>query len=729
MLQRKPPSAQEMNCGGKNGNRLVNLHRGEEVVDEVEGDEEPDGAGGEHDGGHHEQRVADVEGGGHRPAEAVQVEHKVVDGVEEDVEGHGAGGEERLPPPAVILHAEVHVGEHDGDLGADDDEQHQHDEQEAKDVVDAAHPDARHDEEELDEERAEGERAGAQHQQPGRVALGGNLARDLVGAHGERDRLRLGAQVPAEKRQGDGDREPEQEQDEEERRRNSARAAHGPQNAVEHAQDAEHDPGEERGRLPRDRLPPRRTPLDGAPEAGRDIAGHTTQEEVQQHHARQQHSPRRRRHEPQSSAEDGDHRHGQDLHSVADRNAENLRTLRRAEHIPDHQLPPGELLRHLRLRLLVQLLVLGQVPPHCPQKDHEHDPGEERDHHERVQDREPVHASALHLEVRVPPAGPPNGADIEHHVVGEHERLPDLDCLVSAVRATCDGLQSTVILHFRRGLGVAHDAARHDLKPYHHVGAREVLLLARGHGVQAITGAQHGHHGGLALVRVDEHLEAQVVVDVVLGAPVELEPDRRPSPPERHGRVALLGVARHGQVVEHEVHLVEVVDPLLEVLHILLRQRLRDAQLHIGLVLAHLEHVRRILDLVAHEQLSNILRHLLNTVHRPAERQAVVRVRELRLDRRDRVHLHIELSAVRIRMQVAPGKVKRVHHNTRPPHLQEHQPTHRLPHSSPRSRHRAPSACPLKPLRTPITSPSSRPLMHAPHRQPATPRHHPTPQI
>ena len=72
--------------------RSVELDRGEQVVHEPERREEPDGAGGEHDRDHHEERVAEVERGGDGPAEALEVEDEVVDGVEENVDGDGARG-------------------------------------------------------------------------------------------------------------------------------------------------------------------------------------------------------------------------------------------------------------------------------------------------------------------------------------------------------------------------------------------------------------------------------------------------------------------------------------------------------------------------------------------------------------------------------------------------------------------------------------------------------------
>jgi len=129
----------------------------------------------------------------------MQIEDKIIDGVHEHIQSHGSRREERLPPPPMILHAQVHVRQHHGHLRAHNDQQDQHHKQKPEYVVHPPHPNAGHDEEELNEERAEGQRARSQHQQPRRVPLPRNLSGNLIGSHREGDRNRFGAQVAPEK--------------------------------------------------------------------------------------------------------------------------------------------------------------------------------------------------------------------------------------------------------------------------------------------------------------------------------------------------------------------------------------------------------------------------------------------------------------------------------------------------------------------------------------------------
>ena len=45
-----------------------------------------------------------------------------MNGEEKEIKGSGSSGEERPPPPAVVLRAEMEVAEEDGCLGTDDDQ-------------------------------------------------------------------------------------------------------------------------------------------------------------------------------------------------------------------------------------------------------------------------------------------------------------------------------------------------------------------------------------------------------------------------------------------------------------------------------------------------------------------------------------------------------------------------------------------------------------------------------
>ena len=115
----------------------------------------------------------------------------------------------------VALGTKQKVDHEHRDGGARDDHEAEADEQEAEHVVHAARPDGVHDEVELDEDGAEGQYADQQHRwdRPHVSAGRRNLARDLVGADGRRDRLRLEAQPTTRQRQRHRDHEPDENDD------------------------------------------------------------------------------------------------------------------------------------------------------------------------------------------------------------------------------------------------------------------------------------------------------------------------------------------------------------------------------------------------------------------------------------------------------------------------------------------------------------------------------------
>ena len=121
-------------------------------MDEVEGEQETNGASGEHDCKGHDQGIAKVECSRNWSAQAPEIEHQVVNRVEEHIECDRARSKEVLPPPFSVLHAKVHVGEDQRNLTTDYDQQEEDNEQEAKDIVEPSQPNAGKDEEELNEE-------------------------------------------------------------------------------------------------------------------------------------------------------------------------------------------------------------------------------------------------------------------------------------------------------------------------------------------------------------------------------------------------------------------------------------------------------------------------------------------------------------------------------------------------------------------------------------------------
>ena len=161
----------------------------------------------------------------------------------------GGGVEERAPLPRVVLVAQLEIRQHDGHLGACDDEDEQHEREEAEDVVEALQPDGGHDEEELDEDGAEGEDAAHQHVE--RAAhvprLLGDLPRDLVGAARVLVQLGLEAEEGAEEDEGDGDAEPHADERHDRAEGHGARRAAAPDEEVEEERADEDDARVEEG--------------------------------------------------------------------------------------------------------------------------------------------------------------------------------------------------------------------------------------------------------------------------------------------------------------------------------------------------------------------------------------------------------------------------------------------------------------------------------------------------
>ena len=86
-----------------------------------------------------DERVTEEEEIAERPAD-VGLEEEVGDRKAQQVEPKGAGGEERAPPPAVVLAAEVEVAEQDASLCTHDDEDDEGEEHEAKHVIHLPRP-------------------------------------------------------------------------------------------------------------------------------------------------------------------------------------------------------------------------------------------------------------------------------------------------------------------------------------------------------------------------------------------------------------------------------------------------------------------------------------------------------------------------------------------------------------------------------------------------------------
>ena len=160
-------------------------------------------------------------------------------------------------------------------------------------------------------------------------------------------------------------------------------------------------------------------PLHGPVEPARVVAGHQTEELVEEDGGGEESAARGRTEHPQHGEEDCDGQHREDLDSRPDDGSKEFVVVRRSEHITVHQLPAS--LLYAVLTLLVSHVVLGDVLPQGPDDDHGDDAGEEEDHHDGVDDGEPVNLRVRHLQVDVPARGPLDVRLVPLHRVGEVE--------------------------------------------------------------------------------------------------------------------------------------------------------------------------------------------------------------------------------------------------------------------------------------------------------------------
>lgn len=140
---------------------------------------------------HDEEEVADD---GHvakveralQEAGHVRVIVKVEEGVAVDEEARGATVEEGVPPPPIVLHAQLEVGECNRDARRDDEQNDEHEAEDAKQLIGTAAPHAVEDVEQFNVDGAERQESRHQHliRQLAVPRNRWDFAREVLGAHG-----------------------------------------------------------------------------------------------------------------------------------------------------------------------------------------------------------------------------------------------------------------------------------------------------------------------------------------------------------------------------------------------------------------------------------------------------------------------------------------------------------------------------------------------------------------
>lgn len=208
------------------------------------------------------------------------------DAVHEDPDGGAGADEDGLPPPVVVLRAQLDVGRDDGDLDDGDDADERDDAEEAEDVVVSALvlPDAAEDEEEFDED--DGERYQAR-QQDGVDASGvpwllGYWAGDTVGLGGVFVGVAAVVTEPATAiDKGELDKKPKGDETDQRAERECGAGSLGPDKKVEDEDCGEEKAGEEEGR--HESVPPPVLAIECLVDSSGEIAGEGAGENEETH--------------------------------------------------------------------------------------------------------------------------------------------------------------------------------------------------------------------------------------------------------------------------------------------------------------------------------------------------------------------------------------------------------------------------------------------------------------
>ena len=524
----------------------------------------------------HHQHVTKEEARLHEAAH-IAAREVVVEAVPVDEERGAASAHDASPPPPVVLHRKLEVRQRDGDEARHDNEDEEHDEQDRVDRVHLVSPHGREDVVQLDVDSAEGKEASHAHLRQCRAVP--RQLRNLTRVLGRAAwRGELGCAVLASNTAEDRQRERDERPDQDDDDDRSKRQrGRGAVDDRDGVKEAEH---EEEGAAVQDAreedVAHPRLTAQLAVVARALVSGNARGQRVQDDDRRVQRSSVVRVEDPDAREDEDADGQREELRSRADERAEEALHRREAEHVAVDVLPA-------RLLLLVHSLILARVL-HKVILQHAHqngceETGEKQHGNAAVDDGEPVDLEVLRQE-RV-------AAVLLHAALERDARLLPLD------------------------------------------GVRELNL--NGH----ILGDVH------RLRRVGADVDLDHAVVVVRDVEVYV----------REEVVAQLGVSRaqdllhlsdeapDGKVVVVHLEVVVIRNSLAERLEVPLFEHLA-AQLLVVTIDAEADVVRRRDESVRVQHLAKVLRLVLLSTFRRAERQVVVLVRLRRVvERTNCIHI------------------------------------------------------------------------------------------
>jgi len=298
---------------------LIDLDGSKNLADKPQGRQSTDGTCYQQHGKAKEEHVTKVEQVGHEHLGSLQgLEPK--HGVDKGVECRRSRCKEGVPPPAMVLGAELVVNQQDSDFSARDAKNEKDNEGETKDVVELVHPHGSHNEEELNVGSGERDNTGDSHTDVWVKEC--RWSRDGTGNGGSDGRVlnafSLVSKVGTQEDQWDGDAAPHGSDNDNIQERSGCRRVQEEENNVEEEEGGEADSWVESSSKDGTQLP--LTTTEGLVKSGRDVSSKDTAEHVEDQGSGHEGSTACRRDETDSRYGDDTEGREEDLDTSSDEN-------------------------------------------------------------------------------------------------------------------------------------------------------------------------------------------------------------------------------------------------------------------------------------------------------------------------------------------------------------------------------------------------------------------------
>uniref|UniRef100_A0A7C9A1D4 Uncharacterized protein n=1 Tax=Opuntia streptacantha TaxID=393608 RepID=A0A7C9A1D4_OPUST len=240
-----------------------------------------------------------------------------------------------------------------------------------------------------------------------------------------------------------------------------------------------------------------------------------------------------------------------------------------------------------------------------------------------------MHSGTFHLQVSIPSRWPSNVTLHKLNLISECNSLL-LSNWLGLVKLRGAVNRSHVVIHvkFRHHLWIMLNTARHNFKTNYLI-ARSFLLVSFRDHTHAILPSTNDLHS-TPFILMNQNPKLQVIYYVVIIAIGWSVPHWKSSPLDLH--TILVGISHCREIIQNHIHLVQIASPLFQELHFMLAKRTSNAQEN-GLINIHTETVGRVINLISHKKLTEILCAFLDPVKWAAVRKTIVAEGKLSLNR------------------------------------------------------------------------------------------------